>query len=464
MENKRQYDVVCIGFGPAALSVGIALHEQTQPLRVLFLERNSKFSWIGDRMPDDTISMRTTLLQDLVTQRNPLSRFTFINYLWSSDRLVAYTNLGLTHPPRLIFSQYLSWCAHQLEKLGWVQYGQEAVQIEPVKSNGEIVSLWRVRTKDLATGAITSVLANNVITAVGTQPKSPKYLSGVDTDNRILHSMQFSDTLPRMRQWPCHCPKIAIIGENHEAVEIFEHCRSLALQWDANVTLFTGNAAFRQTDVNPLSVFLLQISLLKLTAHSVGELVANTNKTPFEHRDNRKRQENSVQNEALNSLYLKQYEQLVRQPDTKAHRFHVRTSCDVVKASRIDSSNQVVLYIRNPTTANVEESGPFDFVFVASGYEKRHQQNLLEPLRTLCDSREGHFSVDEDYRAIFKRESVSRSTGVWVLDAFENGNNDAFAYLALRTQRVVSSLLESYKAKEIPVTVGQMETAERSVL
>lgn len=116
-QEEKCYDVVIVGFGPAALAQAIALYEQKGgPKNVLVLDRSTGFSWRGQDVPNSRARMRTNLMQDLVTARNPTSEFTFVNYLWATDNLVGYTNLGLINPPRQIFAMYLEWCAKKVRK------------------------------------------------------------------------------------------------------------------------------------------------------------------------------------------------------------------------------------------------------------------------------------------------------------------------------------------------------------
>ena len=104
-----------VGFGPAALAQAVALYEQKgAPNNVLILDKSSRFSWRGKNLPNGRAKMRTNMMQDLVTIRNPTSEFTFVNYLWATENLVGYTNLGLINPPRQLFDMYLEWCAKKV--------------------------------------------------------------------------------------------------------------------------------------------------------------------------------------------------------------------------------------------------------------------------------------------------------------------------------------------------------------
>jgi L-ornithine N5-oxygenase len=115
VQQENCYDVVIVGFGPAALAQAISLYEQRAgPKNILIMDKSTSFSWRGQDLPHGRAKMRTNLMQDLVTARNPTSEFTFINYLWATDNLVGFTNLGLINPPRQLFDMYLEWCAKKV--------------------------------------------------------------------------------------------------------------------------------------------------------------------------------------------------------------------------------------------------------------------------------------------------------------------------------------------------------------
>jgi L-ornithine N5-oxygenase len=242
-------DVLCIGFGPASLSLAIALHEQPKDIKVRILDRKPHFSWRGNDFPNGILRMRTNLIHDLVSQRNPQSHFTFVNYLWHTGTLVSYLNLGLLHPPRCIFSLYLNWCARQIEELGWTQYGTEVNSIEPVFQNGRFINHWRVDTS-ISGGTSRSFLTKKVVIGVGSQAIVPRELIVSGLQGRIQHSARFGGALPQLQQMRASPLNIAIVGANCDAVEMIEHCQ--AIRNDVTVTILLEEAAFRQTDDNPL--------------------------------------------------------------------------------------------------------------------------------------------------------------------------------------------------------------------
>ncbi|KAL8883237.1 MAG: hypothetical protein Q9192_007331, partial [Flavoplaca navasiana] len=113
--KQPQYDLVCIGFGPASLAIAIALHDRAIDARVLYIEKQRSFIWhAGMLLPD--ARMQISFLKDLATLRDPTSKFTFINYLKSKNRLVAFTNLSTFLPLREEYNDYMSWCASHFEE------------------------------------------------------------------------------------------------------------------------------------------------------------------------------------------------------------------------------------------------------------------------------------------------------------------------------------------------------------
>lgn len=248
-EAEEILDVLLVGFGPASLSLAIALHEAPNDIRVGVLERKPHFSWCGDDLPNCNLRMRTNLIQDLVSQRNPQSNFTFINYLWNTGTLVSYLNLGLLQPPRQVFSLYLKWCVKQIEELGWVSHGTNVHSIEPVKQNGKYINHWKVLASGHG-GSKQTFLTKKVVVGVGSQAALPRELVVSGLQGRIQHSSRFGGVIPQIQQLRTSPVNVAIVGANCEAVEMLEHCQ--AIRKDITVTILLKDAAFRQTDANPL--------------------------------------------------------------------------------------------------------------------------------------------------------------------------------------------------------------------
>lgn len=93
--RQEHHDVVCVGFGPAAISLGIALKEDESPLDIVFLEDSQKSSWKPLMDLPANVHMGSNFLNDLVTLENPRSNFTFVRYLHQRKLLVRHDSVIL---------------------------------------------------------------------------------------------------------------------------------------------------------------------------------------------------------------------------------------------------------------------------------------------------------------------------------------------------------------------------------
>src|SRR6266567_1738820 len=81
-------DLLGVGFGPANLSLVIALQEDSPRTTAFFLEAERDPVWQGGMLLDGS-NMQNHPCRDLVTLRNPRSHYSFLNYLFEQGRFVA---------------------------------------------------------------------------------------------------------------------------------------------------------------------------------------------------------------------------------------------------------------------------------------------------------------------------------------------------------------------------------------
>lgn len=248
--KQYQYDLVCIGFGPASLAIAIALHDRDIKARVLYIERQRSFVWhAGMLLPN--ARMQISFLKDLATLRDPRSKFTFINYLKSKNRLVAFTNLSTFLPLREEYNDYMAWCASHFPKV--IQYGQETISVSPIENSKGPIRTWQVTSRNVDTNETSIVTARNVIVAIGGKPRIPPTFSSGDLDYRIIHSSLYSTAVPRILTDTRKSYSVAVIGGGQSAAEIFNDLQSRYPR--SYITLYTGASALKPSDDSPLWVF-----------------------------------------------------------------------------------------------------------------------------------------------------------------------------------------------------------------
>lgn len=226
-----EYDLICVGFGPASLSVAVAMHDAlasgkkiladgSSP-KVLFIEKQSRFAWhSGMLLPG--AKMQISFIKDLATLRNPRSEFTFLNYLHRHNRLVDFTNLSTFLPARVEYEDYLRWCSSFFTRL--VQFGQQVVSVSPNDTSRGAVRSFSVRSEEIATGKIHTYRGRHVLIATGGQPSLPKTFP--HKHPRVIHSSQYANVIHQIipkASTPC---RVVVVGAGQSAAEIFNNVAS----------------------------------------------------------------------------------------------------------------------------------------------------------------------------------------------------------------------------------------------
>ena len=255
------HDLVCVGFGPATLAIGIALHDALKStalppklahlrhvqLKVAFLERQPQFSWHGGMLLPDA-RMQINFIKDFATSRDPRSEFTFLNYLHQQQRLLQFINVGSFFPLRLEYEDYMRWCAAKFT--GLAHYGQEVFDISPdeTQQTAGKVEVFIVKSKDVHSGATREWRARRVVIAVGGTPNIPAAFSS--THPAVVHSSSYLKTLPTLLQDREGRHRVAVVGSGQSAAEIYNDLQSRYPNCQA--WLIIRGPALKPSDDSPL--------------------------------------------------------------------------------------------------------------------------------------------------------------------------------------------------------------------
>jgi L-ornithine N5-monooxygenase len=124
--TSESVDLLGIGFGPANLSLAIALQEDSPRTTAFFLEAEQDPVWQGGMLLDGS-NMQNHPCRDLATLRNPRSHYSFLNYLFEQDRLVEHLNLPMEFPLRKEYAQYIQWATNQFS--AQVDFGVQVTDV-----------------------------------------------------------------------------------------------------------------------------------------------------------------------------------------------------------------------------------------------------------------------------------------------------------------------------------------------
>lgn len=212
--TDQEVGVLAIGAGPANLALAVAVEESGSAELAhgtLLLEQSPDVKWQRNLLMPWARS-QVSFLKDLVTLRNPRSRFSFLNFLHDQDRLDEFVNLGTFHPFRWELSDYLQWVAKSLEKVR-IRYGARAETIEPNRAADGAITGWTVKLTDGDT-----IRCRDLVVGGGRDPHVPDVFVGLPAD-RVIHSAQYNS---RIAQLPKDKPiRPVVVGGAQSAAEMF---------------------------------------------------------------------------------------------------------------------------------------------------------------------------------------------------------------------------------------------------
>jgi L-ornithine N5-monooxygenase len=212
--SHQEVEILAIGAGPANLALAVAV-EELAPAEIasntLVIERCESVAWQrGMLLP--WAKSQVSFLKDLVTRRNPQSRFTFVNYLHSVGRLDDFINMDSCTPFRLELSDYLQWVAKSLERVQ-VEYGRSCVSIKAARPRGAgPATSWLVRTADGAT-----ITARDLIIGTGRGARIPAVFAGLP-EEKVIHSTEYTRRITDFS--PADPLRVAVVGGAESAAEM----------------------------------------------------------------------------------------------------------------------------------------------------------------------------------------------------------------------------------------------------
>ncbi len=209
---NRDVELLAVGAGPSNLALAVALEELAPGLarESVLLERDEEVSWQRGMLLPEALS-QVSFLKDLVTLRNPRSRFSFLNYLHATNRLNEFVNMGSFVPYRVELADYLKWTADSLSLVD-LQRGRECLEITPVWTDGTLTG-WDTHVADGET-----IRSRYLVVGAGRDARIPDRLRTVNQD-RVIHSTQY---LPRIAKLRKDLPyRVAVIGAGQSAAELF---------------------------------------------------------------------------------------------------------------------------------------------------------------------------------------------------------------------------------------------------
>ncbi|WJK43537.1 SidA/IucD/PvdA family monooxygenase [Solwaraspora sp. WMMA2056] len=348
--SGQDVDVLMIGAGPANLALAVAIEESGAPhlaSNALILEQYPDVKWQRNLLLPWARS-QVSFLKDLVTLRNPKSRFSFLNYLHEQGELDDFVNLSTFNPYRWQLSAYQQWVADNLEQVR-IRFNARTERIDPRTDAAGAIVGWTVT---LAGGD--TITCRDLVVGVGRDAHVPDVFRDLPAD-RVVHSTQYSS---RIAQLPATGRPLrpVVIGAAQSAAEMF-----MALHQDI-------------PDCTP-TMIMRSIGLQNYqTSKFVNELfypsfVDEFYDMPPEARTQVLTEMHVTNYAGLAPPFLDEiYSMLYQQKMLGQQRSAVRHLTEVVGA-RMDNG-EVLLDLRNRKNGKIEPLR-CDMVFLGTGYDPR---------------------------------------------------------------------------------------------
>jgi len=374
-------DIIGIGFGPANLSLAIAIEEHNATLppaervRARFFEQQPRFTWHdGMLLPGTT--MQISFLKDLVTLRTPTSPYTFLNYLDERGRLTDFINLKTFFPTRREFHGYLSWAAARVDVP--VTYGAAATRIDREADR------FTVTVRDHH-GGVESVAGHAVVVGTGIRPALPE---GILTGRRVFHNHRLLVKLDQLPSRPLG--RFLVVGAGQSAAEVtaFLHDRFPDAEVHASIRRFgyvpSDDTPYANRIFDPGSVDEYYTAPAELKQHLLN-VHASTNYS-------------AVDAELIEDLYRREYDEKLR----GQRRLFVHRVTEIEELRETPDGVTVTLRdLGDRGTVPLE----VDAVVFATGFRASDPRDLLGPGID-------HASAFEGDRPIVARDYSLRLSGM----------------------------------------------------
>jgi L-ornithine N5-oxygenase len=431
-------DLLGIGFGPANLALAIATVEHNEsgaaPLTVSFLEQQPEFGWHRGMLLDGA-TMQITFLKDLVTLRNPVSRFGFLSYLHSKNRLIDFINHKCLYPSRVEFHDYLQWCATQVG--GLVRYGQQVISARPVMESG-VVTRYAVTAKDIRTGEFSVTLARNLVVGPGLRPRLP---DKVLPSTRVWHSHFL---LEKLKTIGTASPRrFVVLGAGQSAAEVTDY---LHRRYEtAEIFALLSRFGYSQADDSPyanrifdpesVDVFYAAPEEVKL---ALMRYHANTNYAV-------------VDIDLIEDLYRRDYQEQVQ----GERRLHLVNVAELAGARELADGVEVTIRHLDTDECTIMKA---DVLVCATGYDATDPRILLGDVAPLLWSDPlGRLQVGRDYRAAAGPEVLA---GVYLCGGTEHSHGITSSLLSMAAVRAGDILRSVVEHSQVSVGAGALPAAE----
>jgi L-ornithine N5-monooxygenase len=430
----QEVEILAVGAGPSNLALAVAVEELAPPevaASTVIIERHESVAWQRGMLLPWTQS-QVSFLKDLVTLRNPLSRFSFVNYLHSVGRLDDFVNMASFLPFRLEISDYLQWVAKSLA-LVRVEYSMDCAALEPVRADdtGETTG-WLARMADGST-----ITARNLVVGAGRDAHVPAAFAGLPRE-RVIHSTEYSRRMADID--PAEPHRVVVVGAAESAAEMLWETYQRFPRAQCTMIIRSIGLDYYQTSkfTNELYFPAYTDKFYAAPEQTREQVLQAMRRTNYA----------AVTPDMLDTLFRQIYLERL----TGEQRLSMVTMVDVETAEMADG--EIVLTLNNRMRGGRDELR-CDLVLLGTGFEPR-MPSLVRDLADSCGV--GDVRVSRNYRMITPPDITAGCYLQGTNEATHGMSDSLISVLAVRAGEIVNDLLDHREER------GSSDPAESALM
>ncbi|MCW5255095.1 L-lysine 6-monooxygenase [Verminephrobacter aporrectodeae subsp. tuberculatae] len=425
-----EFDAICIGFGPAGIALSCVFEdarEQAQPLArhaIRFFESAALTQWHPELLLAGT-DINHHVFRDLVTPRNPRSRFSFAMYLKSQGRMFDFGLLGRP-ASRAEWSDYVGWVSRQVD--AQVQFDTQVADIEPQVRAGRLDHL------RVVTASGTAATTRHLVLSTGSAPRIPALYHDL-LGPRVFHTSQF---LTRLGAFGANLPRRwMVVGSGQSASESV--LELLERRDDILIHSVHRSLGFRLTQLGqfPNQVFSpSHVDYFHGLAHDARRQFLDWSKsTNYAGID---------PDESLKLFSLIYEDRLAGRDRLRMQPYRV--------IHRVAQEGSAYRVVTTDKFTGQEDAFEVDAIVLATGYQQYPAVPLLASLQPwLREDSDGGLLIDRDYQ-VAVQENCDARLFVNGLSERSHGISDSqsFSLMALRAERIALALDQAISRQARP--------------
>lgn len=412
MRNEIIYDVAGIGIGPFNLGLA-ALCNSIKNLKTIFFDGKSKFSWHEGMMIPGT-TLQVSYLADLVTLADPSSKFSYLNYLRNTNRLLQFGIHENSYITRSEYNQYCRWVCQQLSTLLF------GISVKSVAYN-KARDYFEIKVKKINENKTGAILAKHIVVGAGSKPYIPESLGQYLGEN-VIHSSSYlyykADILKSKN--------ITIVGSGQSAAEIFFDLLNTVNDSSTKLNWLTKSDRFYAMEHSKLNFEMTSPDYIDFFYELDGDIkkaLLGKQSTLYK----------GINHQLIDAIYDKLYQ---RHNEEQKRQVVIRTHSDLTGIMKRASNEYVLTFHHYAAKKNFGVLA--DFVILATGY-KYGFPHCLQPIKSIIQwDQEGKYKVKRNY-------SIDSGNRIFVQNAemhTHGFNTPDLGLGAYRNAVIINSILE----------------------